>query len=123
LLYTRRVKEHTKRHSRPRIKLVHYWRLRVGTDIGAVQLQPYVTGPTQSVGYAGQQITIAGSGFSDASAVYFGSQSVKHFKVLNDTTIAVTVPTGSGEVSISVVTPAGLSANGPDDEFTYVTRP
>jgi hypothetical protein len=135
LLYARRVRvytkrqQHTKRHQHtkrqppPRYKVVHYWRVLVGTDIGAVQLQPYVIGPTPPVGSVGDQITVIGSGFSDAGAVYFGSQPATQFKVLNDRAIAVTVPAGAGNgsVSISVVTPAGLSASGPGDEFSYVT--
>jgi hypothetical protein len=113
-----------RKHHRPRrgpSRVVHYFLLQSGTDIGATELQPYVIGPQQRVASIGDSVIITGSGFTDARAIWFGSQAAAKFTVLSDTTIDVLVPSGTGTVGVSVITPAGVSANGPNDKFTYVT--
>jgi hypothetical protein len=41
--------------------------------------------------------------------------------VISDTEITATSPPGSGIVDITVVTPNGVSATGPGDQFGYAS--
>jgi hypothetical protein len=88
-------------------------------DMGAVELQPYITGLSKSKGKKGAKITIHGSGFRDARAVRFGSTKAKKFKVVSDTEITVTVPKGKRTVAVTVSTPAGKSPEVTADRFKY----
>jgi hypothetical protein len=83
---------------------------------------PQVTAifPTSGTGAGGTSVTITGSGFSDATAVDFGSVSVA-LTVDSDTEITVISPPGTGIVDITVITPIGVSATGPADQFSYVS--
>jgi hypothetical protein len=84
---------------------------------------PTVTGITPNLGPAvgGTAVTIAGAGFTGATAVYFGSTPVTTFTVTNDTSISVTSPAGTGTVDIMVTNSVGQSATSTNfsDEFTY----
>ncbi len=70
----------------------------------------------------GTSVTITGTGFSQASAVDFGTTAVG-FSVNSSTSITATSPAGTGTVEISVTTPAGTSATSIADEFTYEQAP
>jgi IPT/TIG domain-containing protein len=82
---------------------------------------PTVTGVSPSSGPAagGTPVTIAGIGFTGATAVDFGTQAATDVTVVSATTITATSPAGSGAVDVTVVTPGGTSATSPADRFTY----
>ncbi len=68
-------------------------------------------------------VTIFGTGFTGATAVFFGATTVLPglFTVVSDTQIIVAfVPAGTGTVDVSVVTPIGTSANTVNDDYTYI---
>ena len=82
---------------------------------------PTVTeiGPTSGPETGGTLVTITGTGFTDATAVDFGTVPATSFTVANDTTITAASPAGTGTVDVTVTTPAGTSATSPADQFTY----
>jgi alpha-tubulin suppressor-like RCC1 family protein len=69
-------------------------------------------------GYRPAQIT--GANFVNVTSVSFGSTSTS-FTVNSPTSITANVPVGEkeGAVNVTVTTPAGQSAAGPADEYTY----
>ncbi len=84
-----------------------------------------VTGVSPKVGptAGGTGVTITGTGFTDAVAVYFGSTEVR-FVVRSDTEINVNSPAGTaGTVDIIVANATGTSPVSPDDEFIYTDVP
>jgi predicted outer membrane repeat protein len=93
-----------------------------GTDIGAVELQPYISSIGPRGNQPGQTVKIVGSGFNDATAIYFGKKKAKTFKVVNDTEITVTLPrNGKGRYAVRVVTPEGTSPlHQGGGEYTYL---
>jgi hypothetical protein len=91
-----------------------------GRDIGAVELgPPTVSSLTPGHGDAGDTVTITGTGFTDASAVKFGSADATSFQVVDDYRITAVAPAGAGPVDVTVTTPDGTSATGPGDRFAY----
>lgn len=67
----------------------------------------------------GATVTIVGSGFEGATAVYFGSNASSSFSVVSPTFINAAAPTNAGTVNVTVVTPTGASANTQADQLTY----
>jgi streptogramin lyase len=69
----------------------------------------------------GTAVTVTGSGFTNATAVFFGTKAAV-FTITDGTHIAATAPAATpGAVDVRVVTPAGTSAVAvPDDRFTYL---
>jgi len=67
-------------------------------------------------------VTIAGTGFTGATGVKFGTASAS-FSVTNDTQIMATSPAGSGTVDVTVTTPFASSATSSADLFTYLPTP
>jgi hypothetical protein len=85
-------------------------------------LPPTVTGVSPNSGpvSGGTPVTITGTNFSGATAVYFGLLSATPVNVVKSTQITVLSPSDSpGVVDVVVVTPGGASAVTPADEFTY----
>ena len=84
---------------------------------------PVVTGlnPNSGAGAGGDVVTVAGTGFTGATAVAFGANAAQTFQVDGDTQITATSPAGGGTVDVTVTTPAGTSATGAADRFSYVT--
>jgi hypothetical protein len=102
-----------------------------GTSVAAVAAQftygsaPTVTSVAPSSGNiaGGTLVTIAGTGFTGATAVTFGGTAVAP-TVVNDTTITATSPShAAGVVDVLVTGPAGTSANTAADNFTYTAGP
>jgi large repetitive protein len=84
---------------------------------------PTVSGVSPNTGSAvgGETVTISGSGFTSASAVYFGGVEATSFTVNSDGSITAVTPAGSaGTVDATVSAAGGASAPGPFDQFTYV---
>ncbi len=69
----------------------------------------------------GTSVTITGTGFTDASAVAFGSTAAESFDVVSPTEImAIAPPLPTGTVDVTVTTPGGTSPPSPVDDFTYL---
>ncbi len=85
---------------------------------------PAVTGLTPSNGPedGGTAVTIQGTGFSGATAVYFGSAAVAPDSV-SASSITATAPAGTGTVDVTVVTPNGTSDTTAADQYTYNAPP
>jgi hypothetical protein len=80
--------------------------------------RPAVTGVSPTSGPNGTFVTITGTNFAGATVVSFGGASAT-FTVNDPSTIYATAPTGSGAVDVTVTTPGGTSATGPNDRYTY----
>lgn len=64
---------------------------------------PSITSIQPSTAAAGTQISITGTGFTEAHAVRFGPTPASSVQVNSDTAITVTVPPGSGAVPLTVI--------------------
>jgi hypothetical protein len=86
---------------------------------------PTVTGvdPSSGITDGGTQVTVTGTGFTGATGVSFGATPAASFSVQSNTQLTAVSPAGSGTVDITVVTPAGASATGPGDRFSYGEPP
>ena len=73
------------------------------------------TGPTGG----GTSVTIAGTGFTGATAVKFGTTEATSFTVKSATSITAVSPQGTGTVDITVTTKGGTSAKVAVDHFSY----
>ena len=85
-----------------------------------------VTGLEPDVGpIAGDtKVEIAGTNFTGATAVDFGSTPALEFHVNSATSItAYSPPASAGTVHVTVAAPTGTSAGGPASSFTYVAPP
>ena len=89
---------------------------------GTLPQPPTVSGLSPPSGPTGGStpVTISGSGFTGASAVYFGTNPASSFHVLSDGSIAAVAPAGSADtVDVSVTTTWGTSAIVGTDHYTY----
>ncbi|KAJ5661426.1 uncharacterized protein N7477_009042 [Penicillium maclennaniae] len=80
--------------------------------------------PTTGPAAGGNTVSIIGSGFTNATAVTFGSAAATSFTVVSATTINAVVPagpSGGGSVSVRVTSPGGTSAAG--TTYTYIAAP
>ncbi|MGX1855328.1 beta strand repeat-containing protein [Streptomyces sp. NPDC055299] len=96
--------------------------LGAGTAGGALGLLNRYSGvfPSQGSYAGGTLVTIIGSHFSRASAVYFGARPAASFAVLDDQTIVAVTPSGSGAAPVTVTTPGGTARVG---YFSYLYWP
>lgn len=67
----------------------------------------------------GRVVTITGTGYSEATAVYFGTVPGLDLKVVSATSITVEAPPGTGTVAVTVTTPGGTSATTGKTNFRY----
>ena len=65
--------------------------------------------PATGLEAGGTDVTITGTGFTDATGVTFGGAAATSYTVTDDGTIAATTPAGSGVVDVVVTTPFGDS--------------
>jgi Domain of unknown function (DUF1906)/IPT/TIG domain len=88
---------------------------------------PAVTGvdPDNGPTAGGTTVTVSGTGFTDATAIRFGSATTTPMAptVVTATRVIAVSPAGTGIVDVSVVTPGGTSPANSDDEFSYVRMP
>ena len=94
----------------------------VGSVAYTIQSSPVVTGiqPATGTTAGGTSVTIAGTGFTGATAVNFGNVAATSVKVNSSTSITAVSPAGSsGTVDIRVVTSGGTSPTSAADQFTY----
>ena len=90
------------------------------TDRFSYLALPVVTAVTPNTGSTagGTSVAFAGSGFTGATAVVFGTTAAS-FTVGSANLITAVAPPGSGTVGVTVTTPIGTSAASPSDLFTY----
>ncbi len=83
---------------------------------------PTVTGvtPVQGPPTGATHVTVTGTNFSSATAVYFGANSATEFTIESATTIHAVSPAGAGVVPVTVTIPGGTSAATPASDFSYV---
>ena len=89
-------------------------------------IAPTVTAVSPPTGPASGDttVTIIGAGFTDATAVNFGTVAATSFTVESDTQITATSPAATpGMMNVTVTTPAGTSAVSAVDSFTYLAAP
>jgi hypothetical protein len=77
--------------------------------------------PSEGLEAGGTKVVITGADFTGATAVSFGTNPAKSFKVESATAIAAEAPTGTGTVDVTVTTAGGTSATSSGDHFTYVS--
>jgi len=92
--------------------------------------RPRVTGISSAIGPAagGTSVTLAGDGFSAATAVYFGTTAAATFTINNDNSITAVSPVDSSgtspdTVDLTVVSPGGTSFTSSNDQFTFIAAP
>jgi hypothetical protein len=81
---------------------------------------PTAVFPEAGPAAGGAKVLINGTGFTGATAVYFGGTHAVRFSVLSAHTIEAFTPPGSGTVAVKVVTPRGQSSGGPSSDYSYV---
>jgi hypothetical protein len=87
---------------------------------------PVVAGISPNAGplASGTSVTITGTGFTSATAVYFGAYQATNVVVSSATQITAKAPAGlAGTVDVTVVGPGGTSAASSLDQFTYLAPP
>jgi hypothetical protein len=86
---------------------------------------PVVTGVSPAAGFAsgGTTVTIAGTGFTGATQVDFGTTPAANVMVDSDSQITATSPPGAGTADVTVVATGGPSPISADDGFSYLVPP
>jgi RHS repeat-associated protein len=87
---------------------------------------PTVTGLDVTSGSeaGSDQLTILGTGFTGATGIVIGGRAYPDVTPLSDTAVRIGTPSHApGVVDVQVITPGGISAITPADQFTYVTAP
>ena len=97
------------------------WHTRIGSFKFPSCTVPTITNIQPNTGppSGGTKVMITGTGLSEASEVKFGATNATSFSVNSSTSITATAPSGSGIADVVVVTPHGVSATSPADEFTW----
>jgi subtilase family serine protease len=75
--------------------------------------------PARGQPHGGTTVTIRGSNFVNVTAVHFGSKKATHIRVISATKITVTVPAGSGTVSVTVTAAGGTSRVSKNSHYRY----
>jgi alpha-tubulin suppressor-like RCC1 family protein len=96
------------------------WALSMGAPDPTVTKVEPKTGPEAG----GSTVNISGANLTGATAVKFGTEKAKEFKVNPETTekaasITAVSPAGSGTVDVTVNTPASKSPTSAADQFNY----
>lgn len=94
-----------------------------GSVAAAHAQAPAVASVAPNSGPAGTTVTIAGGGFTTATAVHFGGAPATSFTVIGNEQINAVAPAGAGTVDITVTNPSGTSSISPVDRFTYLSPP
>jgi Family of unknown function (DUF6519)/IPT/TIG domain len=86
---------------------------------------PTVTGvsPSRGLTSGGDRVIITGAGLAQTTNVHFGTGSATIASVAANQVVVTNPPGAAGIVNVTVTTPAGTSAIGTADEFTYFRKP
>ena len=80
--------------------------------------------PASGPASGGTNVTITGTGFTDATDVIFGDYDAINLIITSDTSINITSPANkAGTVDVKVITLEGTSASSPGSKFTYIAIP
>jgi hypothetical protein len=83
-----------------------------------------IVSPAAGPSSGGTPVTITGTGFTAATAVYFNAFAATNVTVVSPTQITATSPAeAAGTVDVIVAAPGGSSATSPADQFTFVPAP
>jgi hypothetical protein len=77
--------------------------------------------PASGPGAGGTTVDIKGQGFTGETGVAFGNAPASNVTFISDGEITAVSPAGTGVVDIQVTTPAGVTARGASDQFSYVS--
>ena len=91
------------------------------TAVFGAQAAPSLSGFSPTGGTTGTSVTIAGSNFTDATAVTFGGSAAQSFSVDSDTQITAAVAAGTTTGKVAVTTPEGTGTSG--GTFTFFSVP
>jgi hypothetical protein len=83
--------------------------------------QPYIQIFSPASGPVGTLVTVTGSGFTGANAVWVGSGHNAAFNVVNDATLTLTVPSNATTGQIAILNPSKAAWSG--SGFTLSTTP
>jgi hypothetical protein len=75
--------------------------------------------PNHGAAAGGTPVTITGTNLTGATGVSFGNTPATSYTYNSDSSVTATAPGGAGTVDVTVTTPAGQSATGPNDRFSY----
>jgi large repetitive protein len=75
--------------------------------------------PVSGLSTGGTTVDIKGQGFTGVTGVTFGGVPATNVTFLSDGEITAVSPAGAGTVDVQVTTPAGTSARGTSDQFSY----
>ena len=91
------------------------------TDKYTYFVGPTVTGvsPTSGPAAGATSVTITGTGFTNAQAVWFGPNIAQGFSVKSDTQIVANSPPGTGIVDVQVVASSVFTPVSSADRFSY----
>ena len=76
--------------------------------------------PISGSAAGGDDITITGSGFTNATGIGFGNTNAANASIDSDGQITAVSPPGNGTVDIQIITAGGTSQVTPNDQFTYI---
>jgi aryl-phospho-beta-D-glucosidase BglC (GH1 family) len=85
--------------------------------------QPLIDSFSPTIGAPGSQITVIGSGFTGANAVWVGSGHDATFKVISDTSMTITVPTDATTGQIAIFNPVHAAFAGSNYTVTTSSVP
>ncbi len=77
--------------------------------------------PDNGPAAGGGSVIVNGSGFTGATKVLFGTTPSPDFVVESDTALVASVPPGTGDVNLSVVTPSGTVSLGAAGRYSYLS--
>ena len=96
----------------------------VAGDHFTYTVQVSAVAPAAGPPAGGTTVTLIGTGFMDAAAVYFGTNPGSDIAIVTDTQLTVTVPPGTGTVDVTVTTVGGGSSPpGVGATFAYEPTP
>lgn len=85
-----------------------------------VDVPPASVTPATGSTLGGGTVTVNGSNLTGATSVDFGATPGTGLHVVDDNTLTVVAPPGSGTVNVTVTTPSGTSGTSSADQYVYV---
>lgn len=83
------------------------------------EVAPTISSLTPNTASVGASIVITGTNLLSTTGIKFGTNAASTFAASNDTSLTVTVPSGSGNVFVVLTNIAGTTTNSASDTFAY----